>query len=287
MVRGMKGLALRPVPQALALVALFVLPLGAQDPRAGTVMMQPPTGWFGVRISDQAMIDQNGNAFFDSYPVITHVDSGSPASKAGVLPGDVMLTFNAHDMRGGSIQLAKWLKPGSPFVLKIRRNDKTRVVRGILGVRPKDWDPNMVLALNLPEVMDNQRGSLGNPSITRTQQIRTRMPAPEPLAVLPPALGFGGGIYPFAGAEFTALNPDLCEILGVKPEGVFVTNVIEGSPARAAGLRGGDVVIKADSFKVDTPIDLVQAIKTANETDQTVVLQILRKHKTQDVTLRW
>jgi S1-C subfamily serine protease len=288
MVKEMKALARRPVPQALALASLLVLPLAAQEPSTRTIV-QPPTGWFGVRISDQAMVDQSGNAFFDSYPVITYVDSGSPASKAGVLPGDVLLTFNSHDMRGGSIQLTKWLKAGSPFVLRIRRNDKTRLIKGILGERPKDWEQNMIVELKLPEAMDNQRGSLGRTPMPPNEIVRTRvrMPAPEPMSVLPPALGYGGGIYPFAGAEFTALNPDLAATLGVKPEGVFVTNVIEGSPARMAGLRGGDVVLKADTFRIAGPIDLVQAIRMANETDQTVVLQVLRKHKTQDVTLRW
>jgi S1-C subfamily serine protease len=100
-------------------------------------------------------------------------------------------------------------------------------------------------------------------------------------------LGYGGGTYPFAGAEFTALNQDLCEALGVRPEGVFVTSVIEGSPAREAGLRGGDVVVKADSIKIDNPIDLVRAIRNADETDHTVDLQIIRKRRPQSLTLRW
>ena len=102
-----------------------------------------------------------------------------------------------------------------------------------------------------------------------------------------PALGYGGGVYPFAGAEFTALNPDLCDALGVKPEGVFVTNVVEGSAARTAGLRGGDVIVKADSIMIEGPIDLVRAIRIADEADHTVDLQIIRKHKAQTLILRW
>jgi serine protease Do len=104
---------------------------------------QAPTGWFGVRINDQMMVDAQGNAFFDSYPVVTDVDPGSPAAKAGVRPGDVLMTFNAHDMRGGAVELAKWLKVGAPFVLKVRRNDATRTIRGTLGRRPDNWDQKM------------------------------------------------------------------------------------------------------------------------------------------------
>lgn len=272
----------------LALIGFLVMPLEIQAQRTPLVIEQPPTGWFGVRIQDQAMIDpESGNAFFDSYPVVTGVDSSSPAAQAGVRPGDVLLSFNSHDMRGGSVELSKWLKVGAPFVLRIRRNDAVRVIRGTLGRRPDNWEQNMVVKLTVPEIMEMRSGAIARPQIQRAGMIR-RMPVPETLpALLPPALGYGGGTYPFAGAEFTALNQDLCDALGVKPEGVFVTSVIEGSPARAAGLRGGDVVVKADGIRIESPIDLVRAIRKADETDRSVDLQIIRKHKAQQLTLRW
>jgi len=281
MAKAIRSLAFgAPGTLALAVLGMFALPLSAQEMKTRTIV-QAPTGWFGVRLSDQVTLDGRGNAFFDSYPVITQVEPNSPASKAGVQPGDVLLTFNAHDMRGGSVQLIKWLKVGSPFVLRVRRNDKTRVVKGVLGTRPKNWDQNLVMQLTVPENFERESGSVG------VGLVGTRMPTPRPMVLLPPALGMGGGVYPFAGAEFTALNADLCEALGVKPEGVFVTSVSEGSPARIAGLRGGDVVIKADAFKIDNPIDLVRAIKNADDTDQEVVLEVLRKNKLQTVALHW
>lgn len=273
---------------ALGLIATLALPFGVQAQRTPMVIVQPPTGWFGVRISDQAMIDERGNAFFDSYPVVTSVDSSSPAAKAGVRPGDVLMSFNSHDMRGGSVELSKWLKAGAPFVLRIRRNDATRVIRGTLGRRPENWEQQMIVELTVPQIMERQSGAISRAPIQRTGMIGTRMPALDPLpSVLGPALGYGGGVYPFAGAEFTALNPDLCDALGVKPEGVFVTNVVEGSPARTAGLRGGDVIVKADSIKIEGPIDLVRAIRIADEADHTVDLQIIRKRKGQTLVLRW
>src|SRR5258706_15986847 len=198
------------------------MPLEIQAQRTPLVIERPPTGWFGVRIQDQAMIDpESGNAFFDSYPVVTGVDSSSPAAQAGVRPGDVLLSFNSHDMRGGSVELSKWLKVGAPFVLRIRRNDKIRVVRGTLGKRPDGWEPNMVVELSAAEMMEMRSGAIARPPMERGMiRAQNRMPVPEPLpAVLPPALGYGGGIYPFAGAEFTAPNPALSATLGVKPQG--------------------------------------------------------------------
>ena len=260
----------------------------AQDSSRRTIAIKEPTGWFGVRINDQAMMDEKGNAFFDSYPVVERVDPNSPASRAGVRPGDVLLMFNNHDMRGGSIELAKWLQAGSPFVLKIRRNDVTRVLRGTLARRPADWDRRMVVELRMPEYLEQREQSLSREPMSGTMGVRTAVPTPEPLpTLLPRALGYGTGVYPFAGAEFTRLNPDLCDVLGVKQEGVFVTNVLDGSAARNAGLRGGDIILRADNRKISSPIDLVRVIGAADERDHSVDLLILRKRQQQTLTLRW
>lgn len=270
----------------VSLIGALTWPGSVRAQTAAAVAVAPPAGWFGVTISDQAIVDGRGNAFFDSYPVVTTVEPGSPASKAGVVPGDVLLSFNSHDMRGGSLQLSKWLRPGAPFMLELRRNDAVRRVRGILEKRPLNWEKRMVVELTMPERIEMRTMSPAREPTSSAGMTRVRMPAPPPSSILLPALGYGGGLYAFAGAEFTALNDDLSELLGVKPEGVFVTNVAEESPARTAGLRGGDIILKADSIKVETPIDLVRAIRAARP-DHTVTLQIIRKHKPQTLTLRW
>jgi S1-C subfamily serine protease len=269
----------------LALIGALAWPVCIHAQNTTQVTVEAPSGWFGVTISDQAMLDERGNAFFDSYPVVTTVERGSPAARAGVVPGDVLVSFNSHDMRGGSLQMRKWLRPGAPFVLRLRRNDAVRVVRGTLGKAPENWEKRVVVELSVPEQIEMRTRSPAREPTAPTGITRVRMPAPPPSSVLLPALGYGGGLYPFAGAEFTALNDDLSELLGVK-DGVFVTNVAEGSPARMSGLRGGDVVLRADSIKVDTPIDLVRAIRAARP-DNTVSLQIIRKRKPQTLVLRW
>ncbi len=253
---------------------------------------EPPAGWFGVTITDNATVDENFNAFFDSYPEVSRVDERSPAAKAGVKRGDVLISFNSHDMRGGAVQMKNWLKPGAPFVLQLRRDNVMREVRGIIGKRPEGWEEVAIVTVTPRQEIERRVGSIGGVPLQPSRVIlRTRIPSPEPLPqVLTPAMGYGGGVYPFAGAEFTALNDDLCEALGVKPDGVFVTNVMEGSAARMAGLRGGDIILKADAIKIESPIDLVRAIRTADmrsTTNHTIELQIIRKHKPQTLTLRW
>jgi hypothetical protein len=204
----------------------------------------------------------------------------------------VLITFNSHDMRGGAIQMKKWLKPGAPFVLQLRRNDQLRQVRGTLQERPEGWQEVAIVSVSPQQDIEGRAQSIGGEPLPGPGRlIRTRVPSPEPLpSVLVPAMGYGGGVYPFAGAEFTALNDDLRDALGVKTSGVFVTNVMDGSPARTAGLRGGDIIVKAEGSKVHGPIDLVGAIRNAdarNTAPHSIELQILRKNKLQTLTLRW
>jgi S1-C subfamily serine protease len=279
---------------AIALGALLIGPavLRAQSaaPEPPSLPIEPPTGWFGVRISDQALLNESGDAFFDKYPVVSNVEPGSPASKAGVQPGDVLLTFNSHDMRGGSLQLSNWLKAGTPFVLKLRRNNGVRVVRGVLEPRPDGWEQRMVVEMSpTEEILMRRSGEMrtgpGMVQQTGTMRMSSSANPPRLPSVLVPALGLGRGIYPFAGAEFTALNPDLCDVLGVDPRGVFVTNVVDGSIARDAGLRGGDVVVMADNIKIENPNDLVRAIRSAD--DRSVTLHVIRKRKHQMINLKW
>jgi serine protease Do len=282
-------------PVRAVLVASLALAgaAGAQTASSGSSSQSPqvetPTGWLGVRLSDEAIFNQSGDAFFERYPVVSSVEPGSPASKAGVLPGDMILTFNSHDMRGGTLQLSNWLKPGAAFVLRVRRNEGVHIVRGVLGRRPDGWEQKIIVQVTPNEEIFQSRGAEERAAAGLQQTgVRMRVEGPTPPrlpSLLVPALGLGRGVYPFAGAEFTALNSDLSDVLGVKPEGVFVANVVEGSIAREAGLRGGDVVVMADKIKIDNPNDLVRAIRSAD--DRAVTLQVIRKHKPQTIKLRW
>ncbi|MDQ6688881.1 MAG: PDZ domain-containing protein [Gemmatimonadota bacterium] len=281
---------------AVALAGLLAFPSATSAQTSSSTSAQqfppvePPSGWLGVRISDEALLNESGAAFFDRYPVVSNVEPRSPAAKAGVLPGDVLLTFNSHDMRGGALEMTNWLKPGAPFELRIRRNDVARVVRGVLERRPEGWDQVVIVQISPAEqkMMRRTIEAGGAGGQLQRSRVRVRMDGSTPPrlpSMLVPALGLGRGVYPFAGAEFTALNNDLCDVLGVKPEGVFVTTVVEGSNAREAGLRGGDVVVMADNIKIENPNDLVRAIRSAN--DRSLRLQVIRKHKPQTITLKW
>ena len=265
-----------------ALVAFCVF---AGEAKAQSPVAAAPTGWFGVTLSDDGMFDERGTVFFERYPVVSSVEPGSPASKAGVVPGDILMSFNSQDMRGSAFQLRGWLKPGAPFVIRLRRNDAVHVMRGTLGIPPEGWENRVVVELK-PSQEFERRTRTPNRRLPSTERVMVRTPLPSRVpSALIPNFTFGGGVYPFAGMEVIALNEDIREILGVKPEGVFVTNVVQGTPARVAGLKGGDVLLQADGVRLGSPIDLVNAIAGAE--GRTIRLRIIRNRKPQTLTLSW
>jgi S1-C subfamily serine protease len=285
------------VPFACAIVLAMALGacISAASAQEPTLEPGAPRGWFGVTVSDSGLIDERGNPFFNGYPRVTSVERGSPADLAGVRPGDVLVTFNSHDMKGNSLALRDLLEPGMNFVVRLRRGEATREVRGVIGPRPPGFGERVVLiwrgegqepgsgisSVTTPNVQANVRTG-GPVRVT----VRTWSPMPVGLPpVLLPMFAYGDGVYPFAGAEFTALNADLGKALGVKREGVLVTNVEPGSPANLAGLRGGDVVLTADSTRLASPIALVRAIREAG--DRSIRLGIVRNRKAKTLMLRW
>src|SRR5688572_2767011 len=112
----MRGMKMLPMSTARILTAGWVSfagllgALGAQTPPTA---LEPAAGWLGVTISDNALVDGEFNVFFEAYPIVSRVDERSPAAKAGVRRGDVLISFNSHDMRGGAVQMKEWLKPGA------------------------------------------------------------------------------------------------------------------------------------------------------------------------------
>ena len=285
----LKGAALVACALAMAAPAMQAQGSGAQERiiQEQRRQSEEPTGWFGVTVNDNGIIDEHGNPFYSGYPVVTSVEPESPAERAGVKAGDVLVMFNDHDMKGSAMALRKWLQPGLSFVVRLRRDGVARQVRGTIGKRPPGFDNSVTLIWTSE---GNSAGlapmGAGGAAMGRAVNVRVRTPLPSKLPpVLAPSFTFGGGIYPFAGAEFIALNPDLSDALGVGREGVFVTTVLPHSPAQIAGLRGGDVVLTADSIRLDDPIALVRAIRESD--DRSIRLGIVRKKKAETILLKW
>jgi membrane-associated protease RseP (regulator of RpoE activity) len=89
-------------------------------------------GWIGIEYEPT---DPAG-------PRVTKVVPGSPAEKAGLLPGDILFALNGVEMKSASddaiMKARKEWKPGQTVQYTIKRNGASKQVEVVLGEWPAD-----------------------------------------------------------------------------------------------------------------------------------------------------
>lgn len=166
---------------------------------------------------------------------ITRVEENSPAEKAGVKPGDVVLEYNGQRVEGMEQfgRMVRETPPGREVKLTISRNGATQTLMAVLG-NHKSRFPNFPQGFEMPE--------FHMPDIP---QIYTATRS----AML--------------GVEAESLGSQLAVYFGVK-EGVLVRSVLDNTPAQKAGIKAGDVITKVDGMAVTSPSELSNAVRMAN-----------------------
>lgn len=262
----------------LAAVAAF----GPADAAA-----QTSRGWVGVVITTGiGTMGESGSMIFNEYPTIESIDPGSPAERAGLQAGDVLISINSQDFRRNPIPMRNLLVPGQRIVFRYRRNDVARTAAMMVRERPSDMREEYVRI----EMIGPAAGQQGAGQRVRTESLLNRnvvveSPRQPIVSIAPLVIGSGAPTLRIVGAEMTQLGADLREALKLKMDGVFIINVALGTPAGAAGLKGGDVIIEAGDETIQNPGELIRLMRLS--ADNSLLLRIIRKQKAQTVTLRW
>jgi Do/DeqQ family serine protease len=97
-------------------------------------------GWIGVEV--QEISPELADSFrlpSTSGAIIAGVMRGSPADKAGIAPGDVLLEVAGKPIKDAQamLELIAALPPGQAAKFKIRREGKDVELAGVIGKRPK------------------------------------------------------------------------------------------------------------------------------------------------------
>lgn len=87
-----------------------------------------------------------------------------------------------------------------------------------------------------------------------------------------------------AGAELTNLNPELAEYFPAS-RGVLVTEVVPGSPAHEAGLKGGDIIVRVGDMDVDSVDSLRRALSRSGR-DRPATITVADKNGTRVIELK-
>lgn len=243
---------------------------------------ETPKGWLGVLITTGiGQSNGSGALVFNDYPVIESIDPGSPAEKAGLQAGDILLSINKQDFRKNPIPLNSLLVPGQKVVFRYRRDNVAKMSTLTVALRPAGTSARIQLSIIGPDPAMSRRAQVES----MQRRVVTRLPLSPAVTIAPMVFGTGTPSIGIAGAEMTQLNDGLRDFANLKGDGIFVINVTLGSPAGDSGLRPGDLIVRANKELVQNPGQLMTMMMRAD--DNSILLQILRKQKEQNLTLRW
>ncbi len=86
---------------------------------------------------------------------------------------------------------------------------------------------------------------------------------------------------PFLGVSYTLLSQDVA-VMNDLPQGAYIQDVQQDSPADKAGLQSGDVIVKIDGKQINDNNTLANVI-SKDKIGQTITLSVFRDNNTQDM----
>jgi serine protease Do len=171
--------------------------------------------------------------------LLASVVSGSPASQAGLAPGDVIEAVNGRKVaspRDLALTVAS-VAPGEEAKFQVLRDGQDREITVKVGEQPAEKSASA----QQPGETPSARGQLGLALAPLTPNDRDQLQVPD------------------------------------GQNGVLIRAVRPGSPAEGAGLRPGDVIVGVGNRTVTSPSDTTKAIESALEgKDHAVALRVLR-----------
>jgi serine protease Do len=206
-------------------------------------------GWLGVTIQELTPeLSQKFGLNSSTGALVGDVAKGSPAEKAGIRRGDVILEYNGKKVEdvGNLRNMVAQSKVGADVPVRILRAAKEYSVRVLIVELPK-------------EVAEAVPSS-----------------APEESAV-----------EGLSGLTVMELTKEIAKQLGLRKEekGVVVARVEPGSAAEEAGIRKGDVIQEIDRERIER-LDDYDRIVSKLSAEDTALFFINRSGKKFYVTIR-
>lgn len=206
---------------------------------------------------------------------IEKVLDNSPAAQAGLMKGDVIISFNGEKVTSVRklSRLIREVAPDHSTRIEVLRNGVKQEFDVTMGKRemPRFRSGNFSIEMpNIPPIPDIE--------IPEMPDIKVFPRGESGLYVL------GMGSSRRIGVSVSPLTKQLGEYFGVSEgKGLLVKNVRKDSPADKAGLKAGDVIVEVEGKEVKRTFDLIRQINEKKEGDVTIT--IIRNQSRQTITV--
>lgn len=225
-----------------ALLTVPSAPVGASDERRVEIVRSGGGARLGVGLEDVKSDDVARLGLADERgALVKEVQEGSPAEKAGVQAGDLILRYQGENVLSAA-QLARLVRetpPGRKVSLELNRKGAIEKLTATLEER-------------------KGRVQVGDNSFEFEMP---ELPEIPPVPPVPPAPGrawdrehgrsfffhdFFGDRPARLGIRYQELGDQLAQHFKVEEGAVLVTSVDEDGPAAKAGVKAGDVIVEVD-----------------------------------------
>ncbi|RMD80634.1 MAG: PDZ domain-containing protein, partial [Lentisphaerae bacterium] len=179
--------------------------------------------------------------------LVTFVREGSPADKAGIRKGDIIMKYNGQQVY--SAEAPRWLvaetKPGSTIQLTLLREGKPLTISAVVGrneLKMKKQGP----ATHIPKMLSGALWGVLAEDTTRVIKRRFQLP------------------------------PEI--------QGVIVLRIAPSAPAISDGLEAGDVILEVNQRKVSSVEELQAVLRDISA--KSLLLKVWRRGQTLFLALR-
>lgn len=198
-------------------------------------------GWLGVHIQQVTEDIAEGLGLPDTAgALVADVATGGPSEKAGLLPGDVIISFDGHPIKEMRVlpRLVAGAEIGKEVELIVLRDGKEHKIQVVLGRLEEAEDPLY------GEAEGNNRS---------------------------------GRLIAALGVITAPLTEELAAQYNIAPElkGVLITRVEEGSPAQEKRIFPGDIILEVAQKRVTTPTEIQKIIQQVQKKGRKTVLLLL------------
>jgi serine protease Do len=217
----------------------------------------------GVSVRDVEPAERDRQKSGPGGVLVEEVRPDSPAAKAGIQRGDLIVEFDGERVRGAR-QFARAVQEtplGWPVkVVTIREGRRAEV-----QLTPESRWAGL---------------SIDGDRLGALEQRLERLPFDFYLDPKRPRAGTRGSL----GVTTLGLTGQLASYFGAR-EGVLVAEVADDSPAARAGVKAGDVITEVENEPIRSPADMVDAWRRAKGGSE-LSLGIVRERKEMSVTMK-